>query len=209
MSGLKKTQVVTVVKNEIRIPIFHPDDAKALSAEAQRQGKTAAFHFCLDTGMSRIGFQADSESAEICAEIAKLPNIKAEGIFSHFATADESELSKALAEKTELVSSYQMQQGKIEEGIINALKKLDGVENAVLESALRPSETKPAVQEAIAPAAAVSVPEPQPQIQTEQNVEEDLEEETFNTPESDITLPVPEEDSDYPDTQVNGDFDIF
>ena len=89
----------TVVKNEIRIPIFHPDDAKALSAEAQRLGKTAAFHFCLDTGMSRIGFQADSESAEICAEIAKLPNIKAEGIFSHFATADESELSKALAQQ--------------------------------------------------------------------------------------------------------------
>ncbi|MBQ9517264.1 MAG: alanine racemase [Eubacterium sp.] len=88
-----------VVENEIRIPIFHEGDAKALSAEAVKQGKTVPFHFCLDTGMSRIGFQADDESADVCAEIAKLPNITAEGIFSHFATADESDLTKALAQQ--------------------------------------------------------------------------------------------------------------
>lgn len=88
-----------VVEHDIRIPIFHEDDAKALSAEASRQGKTVPVHFCLDTGMSRIGFQADSESAKLCAEIAKLPNIKAEGIFSHFATADEGDLTKALAQQ--------------------------------------------------------------------------------------------------------------
>lgn len=88
-----------VVANDIRIPIFHESDAKALSDEAVKQGKTVPFHFCLDTGMSRIGFQADDESADICAEIAKLPNITAEGIFSHFATADESDLTKALAQQ--------------------------------------------------------------------------------------------------------------
>ena len=88
-----------VVRRDIRIPIFHEDDAKALSAEALRQGKTVPFHFCLDTGMSRIGFQADSASADLCAKIAKLPHIKAEGIFSHFATADEASLDKALAQQ--------------------------------------------------------------------------------------------------------------
>lgn len=88
-----------VVANDIRIPIFHENDAKALSDEAVKQGKTVPFHFCLDTGMSRIGFQADDESADICAGIAKLPNITAEGIFSHFATADESDLTKALAQQ--------------------------------------------------------------------------------------------------------------
>ena len=84
-----------IVKHEIRIPIFRKSDAKALSDEAARQGKNVPFHFCLDTGMSRIGYQADGESAAECAEIAALPNITAEGIFSHFATADESDLSKA------------------------------------------------------------------------------------------------------------------
>ena len=58
------------------------------------QNKTAAFHFCVDTGMSRIGFQADEKSADICKEIMALPNIESEGLFSHFATADESDLTK-------------------------------------------------------------------------------------------------------------------
>lgn len=88
-----------VVKYDIRIPIFSYDDAKALSDEAVKQNKTVDFHFCIDTGMSRIGFQVNEESADICKKIVNLPNIKAEGLFSHFATADESVLSKAVAQR--------------------------------------------------------------------------------------------------------------
>lgn len=88
-----------VVKNDIRIPIFSYDMAKALSDEAVRQNKTAHFHFVIDTGMSRIGFQCTDESIEECVKICALPNIKAEGIFSHFATADESDLAKTYAQR--------------------------------------------------------------------------------------------------------------
>lgn len=88
-----------VVKYDIRIPVFSYDTAKALSDEAVKQGKTVPFHFCIDTGMSRIGFQVNEESADICKEICALPNIEAEGLFSHFATADESDLTKALAQR--------------------------------------------------------------------------------------------------------------
>ena len=88
-----------IVKYDIRIPIFSYDDAKALSKEAVRQGKTVPFHFCVDTGMSRIGFQVNKESADICKEIIRLPMITAEGLFSHFATADEKDLTKAVAER--------------------------------------------------------------------------------------------------------------
>ena len=89
------------VKKEIRPTIFHYEDAVALSDEAVAQGKIAKFHFAVDTGMGRIGFQPTAEAAAVCAEIVKLPNIEAEGIFSHFATADCAELSaaKAQAEK--------------------------------------------------------------------------------------------------------------
>jgi alanine racemase len=87
------------VKYDIRVPIFSFDDAKALSDEAVKQNKTVPFHFCLDTGMSRIGFQVDSDSADVCSEIVKLPNICAEGLFSHFATADETDLTKAIAQR--------------------------------------------------------------------------------------------------------------
>ena len=83
------------VHHDIRPTIFHYEDALALSNEAVRQGKTAYFHIAVDTGMSRIGFQPTEESADICAEIVKLPNIVAEGVFSHFATADCADLERS------------------------------------------------------------------------------------------------------------------
>ena len=48
--------------------------------------------------MSRIGFQATEEAADICAEIAALPGVKAEGLFSHFATADGADLTRSKAQ---------------------------------------------------------------------------------------------------------------
>ena len=84
-----------VVEQEIRPAIFRWEDALALSEEAQRQGKTAKFHFAVDTGMSRIGFQAEEDAAELCGRIAGLPGLCPEGLFSHFATADCADLSKA------------------------------------------------------------------------------------------------------------------
>ena len=88
----------TAIAEGIRPTIFHYDDAVALSQAAQDLGLTAPFHFAVDTGMSRIGFQADEASADICARIAGLANLRAEGIFSHFATADCADLSRAVAQ---------------------------------------------------------------------------------------------------------------
>ena len=64
-----------------------------------RQGKQVPFHFALDTGMSRIGFQVNEESADICKAICDLPGIYPEGLFSHFATADETSFVKAEAQR--------------------------------------------------------------------------------------------------------------
>ena len=86
------------VKENVRPAIFRYEDALALSEEATRQGKIADFHFVVDTGMSRIGFPVTEEAADICAAIAKLPNLRAEGLFSHFATADCADLTKANAQ---------------------------------------------------------------------------------------------------------------
>ena len=97
-----------VVKYDIRIPVFSYDTAKALSDEAVKQGKTVPFHFCIDTGMSRIGFQVNEESADVCKQICALPNIEAEGLFSHFATADESDLTKALAQREKYKAFVEM-----------------------------------------------------------------------------------------------------
>lgn len=85
----------TAIAEGIRPAIFHYEDALALSEAAVQAGKPAPFHFVIDTGMSRIGFQVTEESADICAKIAALPGLQAEGLFSHFATADCEDLSRA------------------------------------------------------------------------------------------------------------------
>lgn len=83
------------IRQDIRPTIFRYEDALALSEAACTLKKTAAFHFAVDTGMSRIGFMPTPESADLCAQIAALPGLKAEGLFSHFATADCADLTAA------------------------------------------------------------------------------------------------------------------
>ncbi len=88
-----------MVKYDIRPAIFSLEDAKSLSKEAVKQNKTAKYHIAIDTGMSRIGFQVNNEEADICKEISLLPGIEAEGVFTHFATADEKVQAKTLNQK--------------------------------------------------------------------------------------------------------------
>ena len=95
----------TAVKQGIRPTIFHYDDAAALSRAAVEAGVCAPFHFAVDTGMSRIGFQATREDAVVCARIAALPGLRAEGLFSHFATADCADLTRA-RQQAELFAAF-------------------------------------------------------------------------------------------------------
>ncbi len=85
----------TAIRQGIRPAIFHWEDAVALSKAAVETGLPGIFHFALDTGMSRIGFQVTREDADLCAKIAALPALQAEGLFSHLATADCLDLSRA------------------------------------------------------------------------------------------------------------------
>ena len=77
------------MEKEIRPAICEYEAAKALSDIAVRKNKTCHIHIKIDTGMSRIGLQVTEDSADLIAGIAKLPNIEIEGIFTHFAQADE------------------------------------------------------------------------------------------------------------------------
>lgn len=88
----------TAIREGIRPTIYHMEDAEALSKAAQLLKLPARFHFAVDTGMSRIGFQVTEGDADCCARIAKLPGLYAEGLFSHFATADCADLSRAEAQ---------------------------------------------------------------------------------------------------------------
>ena len=83
------------IREGIRPTIFLYEDAVALSEAATELGMAAPFHFAVDTGMSRIGFQVTEEAADICARIAALPGLVTEGLFSHFFAADSSDLTAA------------------------------------------------------------------------------------------------------------------
>ena len=88
-----------LLNHDIRIAVFSLEDAAELSRQATEKSVTARCHLVVDTGMSRIGFQATEESADICQKIAQLPNLEIEGIFSHFATADCADLTRSYAQK--------------------------------------------------------------------------------------------------------------
>lgn len=78
-----------LVDYDIRSSVFQISRARRLSELAERAGKKAVIHLALDTGMSRIGYPVTEAAAEEAAEICKLPGISAEGLFTHFAKADE------------------------------------------------------------------------------------------------------------------------
>ena len=85
-----KSYVEDIVKYDITPAVFTYGFAKALSDYCVKNGKTAKIHIKIDTGMSRIGYSYKNDDSEI-EKIYKLPNIVTEGIFTHFAVADEDD----------------------------------------------------------------------------------------------------------------------
>ncbi|MBQ6293320.1 MAG: alanine racemase [Lachnospiraceae bacterium] len=84
-----------MIRMNVRINLFSEEDALLLSSVAESLGKKAKVHFSLDTGMSRLGFPATEESADTMVRISCLPGIEAEGLFTHFAKADDPDLGDA------------------------------------------------------------------------------------------------------------------
>lgn len=82
-----------MIMQEIRMTCYTREMAKDVSERAQRLGKTAYIHVKLDTGMSRLGFLINEANADTIAQITRLPGVEAEGMFTHFSKADETDKS--------------------------------------------------------------------------------------------------------------------
>lgn len=80
-----------LIREDIRPTVFRADQAKALSEAAVRMGKDARIHIKVDTAMSRIGIRPDESGLSFIKEVMALPGIMVEGIFTHFAKADEAD----------------------------------------------------------------------------------------------------------------------
>jgi alanine racemase len=81
-------EVDLAVRDDVRPSISSLSEAKAFSAAAARHHKTVAVHLKVDTGLGRLGVNADKAFA-LVREIQKLPALALEGVFTHFASAEE------------------------------------------------------------------------------------------------------------------------
>ncbi len=66
------------------------EDAQAVTAAAQKVGKTAFIHVKIDTGMGRLGILA-SQAVRIVNEMAKLPSLKVYGVFTHLSNTGHAD----------------------------------------------------------------------------------------------------------------------
>lgn len=81
----------------LTITLYTLEAAQALSRAAVSLGRTAKAHVKVDTGMGRLGIRAEElqEVVQLVTAIVDLPGLELEGIFTHFASADSSDLAHA------------------------------------------------------------------------------------------------------------------
>lgn len=84
-----------LVQNEIRPAVFREDSLKELDAAAAKTGKKCKVHVKVDTGMGRIGIFPDERGYAFIEKLLTYPHLELEGVFTHFARADEADKSHA------------------------------------------------------------------------------------------------------------------
>ena len=72
----------------VRVTVFDLDSIRNLSKAAVQHGITVKLHIKIDTGMTRVGFHTEEAVAAITL-IRHLPGLELEGLYTHFASADE------------------------------------------------------------------------------------------------------------------------
>jgi alanine racemase len=101
-------QAALVVEHDLTQTLYQEEMLQALSKAALEAGQLAKVHVKADTGMGRLGFTAAAETTAFVKQAQSTPGVVVEGLFTHFATADEADTSYAeeqLARWRELLSA--------------------------------------------------------------------------------------------------------
>ena len=80
--------LVDAVRQNITLTLFHLEQVGVLSAAAGVAGRPARVHVKVDTGMSRLGVPP-ALAFKLLRRLTEAPGVEVEGIFTHFARADE------------------------------------------------------------------------------------------------------------------------
>ncbi len=86
-------QYESMLEHGIRMTCYTVEMAAKVSELAVKMRRSAYIHIKLDTGMGRLGFPAARQSVDEIEEISRMPNLVMEGMFTHFAKADEADKS--------------------------------------------------------------------------------------------------------------------
>ena len=104
LSSVMEKACVMMVKEGISVSAYKPEHIYKMEEAAKNIGKRAKIHLKADTGMGRIGFRTENELCAVLDAADKCPNVEVEGLFTHFATADEADLSLAKKQLTEFMN---------------------------------------------------------------------------------------------------------
>ena len=85
-----------ILRHRITQTVYSLDLAQALSDAAVRKDTEVRVHVKVDTGMGRVGFQAGFDAIKSILAIREMPRIVVEGIYTHFASADETDTAFTL-----------------------------------------------------------------------------------------------------------------
>lgn len=85
-----------LIRQGVRMTVFREDTLGQLEEAAKHVKGKAVVHVKVDTGMGRIGIQPREDSLAFLRRIVSSDYLELEGIFTHFAKADESDLGYTL-----------------------------------------------------------------------------------------------------------------
>ncbi|MDB4989328.1 MAG: Alanine racemase [Myxococcaceae bacterium] len=94
LSGIVGSQIPRFLEHDLTLTASSVDKLEAIEACAAALGVRARVHLKIDTGMERIGVHWYSAEQLLEASL-RTKHVEVEGIFTHFANADEADLTHA------------------------------------------------------------------------------------------------------------------
>ena len=91
MGYISESDIEEAINRYIGITVYSYEMVKIINQKAGKLGKKASIHIKIDTGMSRLGFLTDDNSINDILKLKELINLNIDGIYTHFATADETD----------------------------------------------------------------------------------------------------------------------
>jgi alanine racemase len=94
LGGIVGEQIPRFLEHDLTLTASSVDKLEAIEACAAAMHRVATVHLKIDTGMERIGVHWYSAERLLEASL-RCPHVHVEGIFTHFANADEADLGHA------------------------------------------------------------------------------------------------------------------